>query len=569
MSVIVQALETDGLPSGSSAAWTGRTAFGPPLAQPGRSVLVRRKDRAAERGDRPDGFRRQGPSFTPPTYILTPTRLSISSARAARRCAGSSGVEPGAHRRDRHRDSVRALELGEEVAAPRGAMQAWPDFDLRRDGEGCGLPVYLCNDATAACAAELLFGRAAYARYPLRLRRLVHRRWGGAERQSLSRPHRICRIARADPGPGARGGRPADGTTAPPCLRRCTGSNARSRRPAAIPRRSGNCSTTGARSRPISTPGSTGPPKGIADARSSTRVGDRIPGGGDRRRLPATVRKRIVASSHRQSSRSSRRRGCRPHAIVEGSIGNRARAIGAASLPFLAKFMRDRELLFRDRGRERAGAGEPARHRHGSPSPELQPRRKNHDEPDPPPRGAARAGKPVRAGLIGAGKFGSMFLSQVPTIPGSRWRRSPISTRSGPAPPAGASAGTRRASPGPASSPSGARPARTAPSTWSSRRPGNPGRRHRPRTRRDRGRQADRHGQRRGRRACRSAAGPEGPREGRRLLDGLWRPAGAGRREWSTGRGRAASRWSPPARARNTCPPITRSRRTASGRTTA
>ena len=28
------------------------------------------------------------------------------------------------------------------------------------------------------------------------------------------------------------------------------------------------------------------------------------------------------------------------------------------------------------------------------------------------------AGHPVRAGLIGAGKFGSMFLSQVPTTPG-------------------------------------------------------------------------------------------------------------------------------------------------------
>ena len=28
------------------------------------------------------------------------------------------------------------------------------------------------------------------------------------------------------------------------------------------------------------------------------------------------------------------------------------------------------------------------------------------------------AGRPVRAALIGAGKFGSMFLSQVPTIPG-------------------------------------------------------------------------------------------------------------------------------------------------------
>src|SRR5256886_15555133 len=30
----------------------------------------------------------------------------------------------------------------------------------------------------------------------------------------------------------------------------------------------------------------------------------------------------------------------------------------------------------------------------------------------------ADAGRPVRVGLIGAGKFGSMFLTQVPTTPG-------------------------------------------------------------------------------------------------------------------------------------------------------
>src|ERR1043165_180365 len=30
----------------------------------------------------------------------------------------------------------------------------------------------------------------------------------------------------------------------------------------------------------------------------------------------------------------------------------------------------------------------------------------------------ADTGRPVRVGLIGAGKFGSMFLSQVPTMPG-------------------------------------------------------------------------------------------------------------------------------------------------------
>src|SRR5918994_362566 len=33
-------------------------------------------------------------------------------------------------------------------------------------------------------------------------------------------------------------------------------------------------------------------------------------------------------------------------------------------------------------------------------------------------RRRAEAGRPVRAALVGAGKFGSMFLSQVPTIPG-------------------------------------------------------------------------------------------------------------------------------------------------------
>jgi predicted homoserine dehydrogenase-like protein len=30
----------------------------------------------------------------------------------------------------------------------------------------------------------------------------------------------------------------------------------------------------------------------------------------------------------------------------------------------------------------------------------------------------AAAGRPVQVGLIGAGKFGSMFLNQVPTTPG-------------------------------------------------------------------------------------------------------------------------------------------------------
>src|SRR5260370_14634530 len=33
-------------------------------------------------------------------------------------------------------------------------------------------------------------------------------------------------------------------------------------------------------------------------------------------------------------------------------------------------------------------------------------------------RGRAEAGRPIRVGLIGAGKFGSMFLAQAPRTPG-------------------------------------------------------------------------------------------------------------------------------------------------------
>ena len=44
----------------------------------------------------------------------------------------------------------------------------------------------------------------------------------------------------------------------------------------------------------------------------------------------------------------------------------------------------------------------------------------------------AEAGKPVRAGLIGAGKFGSMFLAQAPSSQASKSRSSPTSIRIAP-----------------------------------------------------------------------------------------------------------------------------------------
>lgn len=47
----------------------------------------------------------------------------------------------------------------DEVGAPEGAMDAWKDFDLQAEvAARVRHPVYLQNDATSACGAELVFG---------------------------------------------------------------------------------------------------------------------------------------------------------------------------------------------------------------------------------------------------------------------------------------------------------------------------------------------------------------------------------------------------------------------------
>ena len=51
------------------------------------------------------------------------------------------------------------------AGAPRGVMEQWRHRDIRADIQArCGFPVYLQNDATAACGAELVFGRGAELR---------------------------------------------------------------------------------------------------------------------------------------------------------------------------------------------------------------------------------------------------------------------------------------------------------------------------------------------------------------------------------------------------------------------
>ena len=54
-----------------------------------------------------------------------------------------------------------------EVGTPHEVVEAWRSYDIKSEVEKLvPWPVHLCNDATAACAAELAFGnRARYANF--------------------------------------------------------------------------------------------------------------------------------------------------------------------------------------------------------------------------------------------------------------------------------------------------------------------------------------------------------------------------------------------------------------------
>ena len=55
----------------------------------------------------------------------------------------------------------RLWEWARTIGLPPEAMAAWEEVDIRaRIAEVCAYPVYLQNDASAACGAELVFGRA-------------------------------------------------------------------------------------------------------------------------------------------------------------------------------------------------------------------------------------------------------------------------------------------------------------------------------------------------------------------------------------------------------------------------
>ena len=249
----------------------------------------------------------------------------------------------------------------EEVGAPAGVLDQWREFDILREiGALSPWPVSLCNDATAACAAELTLGEGA----------------------------RYCDYLYVFIGSFIGGGLVLNGSL--------------------HPGRTGNAGAIG--SMPIAKPGGDGAPatRQLIDCASIWVLEKKLRAAGrDASMLwrsphewadigalldewieevaqslalavtaaisvldfeaviidgscPAAVRARIVERTTARLARIDRQ-GLSPVTLSEGSIGGGARAIGGACLPLLARFGRDQDVLLKDNGTpaDRLTAGGP------------------------------------------------------------------------------------------------------------------------------------------------------------------------------------------------------------------
>jgi len=233
-----------------------------------------------------------------------------------------------------------------EIGAPKDAMQDWRDLDVEQKiAEVCPYPVMLCNDATAACAAEFFLGRGW--RYRDFLYFFIGAFIGGG--LVLDGALRLGRTGNA----AALGSMPVTPKGAggvAPQLVAC----------ASIAQLEHALANDGIDPSPIwAAPHAWGDfgirvDRWIEDVASAlayasvaaTSVIDFeaviIDG-----EMPAGVRDRLTARTA-QVFQSLDRRGLSDVDIVPGVIGADAGAVGGASLPLIRNFGRDREVLLKD-----------------------------------------------------------------------------------------------------------------------------------------------------------------------------------------------------------------------------
>jgi predicted NBD/HSP70 family sugar kinase len=233
-----------------------------------------------------------------------------------------------------------------EIGAPQGAMDAWREFDVEgKIAAVCPYPTALCNDATAACAAEFFFGRCWRYRDFLYffIGEFVG---GGVVLDGAMHPGRTSNA-------GALGSMPIMAKNAGGVAQQliaCASVYQLERR---LEARGIDASSIWA------TPeswGEFGPQldEWIEEAALALAYAavagisvidfEAIVIDGE---MPVVVRERLTSRTARIFAGLDRR-GLSEVELVSGGIGADARAIGGAALPLIKNFARNRELLFKD-----------------------------------------------------------------------------------------------------------------------------------------------------------------------------------------------------------------------------
>jgi predicted NBD/HSP70 family sugar kinase len=237
----------------------------------------------------------------------------------------------------------------EEIGAPREDIDAWRSVDIRADlAKLCTWPVYFSNDITAACAAELMFGNGAdYIDYLYVF--IGSFIGGGLVLDGHLFPGRTRNA-------GALGSMPAHDKT--------PGQRARQLMSiASIYVLERKLIEEGRRAEILwQSPDDWGDDLGpalddwieevaeslahaIVAAIAVIDVETVVVDGA----FPVSVRQRIMERT-RAAIQTVNRQGLSPFSLVEGALGNGARAMGGAAIPLLANFTQDREVLFKENG---------------------------------------------------------------------------------------------------------------------------------------------------------------------------------------------------------------------------
>lgn len=232
-----------------------------------------------------------------------------------------------------------------EVGAPRAVMEAWRGVDLAQEvGRLSDWPVQFCNDATAACAAELLFGHGG-AHRDFAYFYLGYFIGGGIVMNGSLLQGRSGNAGALGsfPVPGPGGARQLIQTASFSVLEHALKQAGRD--PSLLWRQPEDWGAVGAALDSWIETAAEGlalASAGVAAVfePSATVIDGAMPRE-VRARLCRRVRDRLAAVDMQ---------GITPFVVEEGSIGADARAMGAASLPLFANFVIDRDVLFKDGG---------------------------------------------------------------------------------------------------------------------------------------------------------------------------------------------------------------------------